>query len=170
MLWTISLLFIKLINTGKLAECRTLSGFFGLKLFFFGHTPKSLWNDRKTLRRFGQNVLKYRLKSTVTASFDTHVAQMTEMSQQKKHVSSKSLQQLCCIVCRLETCKAKPMYRWSPSHKTYFIPGRVKPQRLALLLQANNNAAATFSADECPPYLPSNKGKSRIDQCIEVYK
>jgi len=37
--------------------------------------------NEKKLSHFGQNVSKYRLMNTVTASFNTTVRQMTEMSQ-----------------------------------------------------------------------------------------
>jgi len=53
-------------------------------VFFFGHRPICFWNDRKKLSHFGQNVWKYRLINTVTASFNTTLRQMTEMSQRKK--------------------------------------------------------------------------------------
>ena len=51
---------------------------------FFGRRPKLFWNDRKKLSHFGQNFWKYRVMNTVTASFNTTVRQMTEMSQRKK--------------------------------------------------------------------------------------
>ena len=41
------------------------------------------WYYRKKLSHFGQNIWKYRLMNTVTASFNTTVRQMTEMPQQK---------------------------------------------------------------------------------------
>jgi len=53
-------------------------------LSFFGHRPKWFWNDRKKSSHFGQNVWKYGLKCTVTASFNTTVRQMTEMFQWPK--------------------------------------------------------------------------------------
>jgi len=57
-------------------------------LFFrscFSHRPIFL-NDRKKLSQIGQNVWKYILVNTVTASFNTTVKQRTETSQQKNLV------------------------------------------------------------------------------------
>jgi len=54
------------------------------QLFFFwsfsSHRPICLWNDQKDLSHFGQIVWKYKLMNTVTASFNTTVRQMTEMT------------------------------------------------------------------------------------------
>jgi len=41
------------------------------------------------LSHFGQNVLKYTLMNTVTASFNTTVRQLTEISQQKMTETSQ---------------------------------------------------------------------------------
>jgi len=43
--------------------------------FFFGHRPKRFWNDRINLDR---NVWSFRLKNTVTASFNRTVTKMPE--------------------------------------------------------------------------------------------
>ena len=51
---------------------------------FFGHRPKWFWNDWIKWSHFGQNVWKYRLMNTVTASFNKSVRQTSEMSSQKK--------------------------------------------------------------------------------------
>ena len=51
--------------------------------FFFGHRPNLFSHDRKKLSQFSHNVLKYRLLNTVTASSNTTMGQMTEMSQNK---------------------------------------------------------------------------------------
>jgi len=51
---------------------------------FFGHTLKCFWNYRKKLSHFHQNIWKYRLKNTVTMSFNTKVRQVTKMTQEKK--------------------------------------------------------------------------------------
>ena len=51
---------------------------------FFGHRLTSFLNDRKILSQFGHNVWKYRLVNAITASFNTIIGQMTEMSQRKK--------------------------------------------------------------------------------------
>ena len=58
---------------------------------FFGHRPKWFWNDWIKWSHFGQNVWKYRLMNTVTASFNKSVRQTSEMSSQKK---TQSLGQL----------------------------------------------------------------------------
>ena len=55
-----------------------------LEPVLFGHGPKFVWNDRNKLSYFGQNVLKYRLMNTDTASFNATVRQTTEMSQRRK--------------------------------------------------------------------------------------
>jgi len=44
---------------------------------------KLFWNDRNKLSQFGQKVWKYRLMNIFTASFNTIVRKMTEMSQQR---------------------------------------------------------------------------------------
>jgi len=51
---------------------------------FVSHRLKCFWNDWKKLSHFSQNVWKYRLLNTVTASFNTNVRQMTEMYQRKR--------------------------------------------------------------------------------------
>ena len=46
------------------------------ELIFFGHRPNVFLNDGKKVSLFGQNLRKYRLVNTVTASFNT-MRQMT---------------------------------------------------------------------------------------------
>jgi len=72
--------------TQSQASCR---GRHCWKLFFFGHRPKCFWNDQKQLSHFGQNVWKYRLKNTATASVTATVRQMTEIFQWSKCLSKK---------------------------------------------------------------------------------
>jgi len=56
----------------------------GSQLFFFGHflvIDRNVFEMTEKNCRFGQNVRKYRLVNTVTASFYTTVRQITEMFQ-----------------------------------------------------------------------------------------
>jgi len=46
---------------------------------FFGNRSNCFWNNWKKFSNFNQNVQKYRLMNTVTASFTTTVRQMTDM-------------------------------------------------------------------------------------------
>jgi len=55
----------------------------------FWHFPllgkqKKLANVSLKIRKFGHDARKYRLVNTVTASFDTIMGQLSEMSQRKK--------------------------------------------------------------------------------------
>jgi len=66
---------------GKLQKQYELHDRSKLGLFFSVIDGNAFQMTEKKLSHFGQNVSKYRLMNTVTASFNTTVRQMTEMSQ-----------------------------------------------------------------------------------------
>jgi len=60
-----------------------------LQTCFFSATDRIFFNGRKKLSHFGQNVRKYRLINTVTASINTTVRHVTEIFQWPKCLSKK---------------------------------------------------------------------------------
>ena len=92
-----------------------------LDLLFFAVIDRNVFEMTKNLSHFGQNVWKYKITNTVTASFDTTVRQMTEMPHRKKRFEWRIFAQFIVLAAMQGT--VTPCGEWSvkSSQKSFLL-------------------------------------------------